>query len=494
MNFRQMKLNNELNNMSWRVRPDDVLLEVGRLYGSKVGLQKLNAENFSLQQYGIHSGRASIASCTSLPLTQVFTTIGIFKGERVAIKKIHKKKVDITSTLLWEIKQARDVSHENTVRFVGACIDLPRPTVLILTEYCPKGSLKDVLENEAIQLDWNFRMSLIHDIVKGMAYLHNSDVQVHGKLRSCNCLIDGRFVLKISDFGLRILTTPSEFVKDQNYFNKFLWIAPELLPLTVFPGNPATQKADVYSFAIILEEIVVRGGPYETARQFMDVQTILNRVESHECPPFWPFVGQRDCPPDVLDLTEKCWADNPMTGPAFAAIRSTVRLIMNIEKKRTEELLYQVLPRPVAHPAVAGEMVQPEQFECLKPIGDAYMVVSGLPERNADNHAREIGLMALAILDAVKSFSIKHKPEYQLKIRIGIHSGPVCAGVVGQKMPHYCLFGDTVNTASRMESTGMPLRIHVSSAAKVIFDKFGTFEMELRGEVELKGKGTVTTC
>lgn len=49
------------------------------------------------------------------------------------------KKVDITSTLLWEIKQARDVSHENTVRFVGACIDLPRPTVLILTEYCPKG-------------------------------------------------------------------------------------------------------------------------------------------------------------------------------------------------------------------------------------------------------------------------------------------------------------------------------------------------------------------
>lgn len=99
--------------------------------------------------------------------------------------------MDITSTLLWEIKQARDVSHENTVRFVGACIDLPRPTVLILTEYCPKGlliinqkkfsiryslvhlitktgSLKDVLENEAIQLDWNFRMSLIHDIVKVM--------------------------------------------------------------------------------------------------------------------------------------------------------------------------------------------------------------------------------------------------------------------------------------------------------------------------------------
>lgn len=97
-------------------------------------------QSFSLQQFGIGSGRASIASVTSLPPTQVFTTIGIYKGERVAIKKIARKKIDITSTLLWEIKQARDVSHENTVRFVGACIDLPRPTVLILTEYCPKGS------------------------------------------------------------------------------------------------------------------------------------------------------------------------------------------------------------------------------------------------------------------------------------------------------------------------------------------------------------------
>lgn len=164
-----MKINNELNNMSWRVRPDEVLLEVGRLFGSKMGLQKLNYENF-----GVTSGRASIGSFTSLPPTQLFTTIGIYKGERVAIKKISKKKVrylllstkkkndghkisfklkkkvDITSTLLWEIKQARDVSHENTVRFVGSCIDLPCPTVLILTEYCPKGRIYILLEKKNV--------------------------------------------------------------------------------------------------------------------------------------------------------------------------------------------------------------------------------------------------------------------------------------------------------------------------------------------------------
>ncbi|XP_044317901.1 atrial natriuretic peptide receptor 1 isoform X2 [Drosophila rhopaloa] len=566
---KQMKLSKELNNMSWRVRPDDVLIEMGGMFGSKGGLQRLDVENISLQQFGIHSGRASIASFTSLP-PQVYTTIGQFKGERVAIKKVNVKKVDLTPQLLWEIKQARDVSHENTVRFVGACIDLPRPTVLILTEYCSRGSLKDVLENEAIELDWNFRMSLIHDIVKGMNYLHNSDVAAHGKLRSCNCLIDGRFVLKISDFGLRTLTTPSDFVRDQNYYLKLLWIAPELLPLTSIPGCcPATQRGDVYSFGIILEEIVNRGGPYQEARQQMDVHTILHKVR--QCNGFRPLIRERECPPDLLELMEKCWADNQEERPTFSTIRSNIRTIMkgfcenlmddllnrmeqyannleslveektrqlSLEKQRTEELLYQILPRPVAQQLMAGDLVEPEEFSSVtiyfsdivgftelcarsspmdvvnflndlystfdriigfydvykvETIGDAYLVVSGLPEPNGDKHAREIALMALDILQAVSSFNLRHKPEYKIQIRIGMHSGSVCAGVVGKKMPHYCLFGDTVNTASRMESTGQPGKIHVSSATKAILDKFGTFQMEHRGDVELKGKGTVTT-
>lgn len=63
-----------------------------------------------------------------------------------------------------ELKRMKDLQHEHLVRFYGACVDLPYP--FILTEYCPKGSLQDILENEQIKLDWMFKLSLMHDIVR----------------------------------------------------------------------------------------------------------------------------------------------------------------------------------------------------------------------------------------------------------------------------------------------------------------------------------------
>ncbi|KAJ1173439.1 hypothetical protein NDU88_005274 [Pleurodeles waltl] len=130
----------------------------------------------------------------------------------------------------------------------------------------------------------------------------------------------------------------------------------------------------------------------------------------------------------------------------------------------------------------------------VETIGDAYMVASGLPNRNGNHHAVDICRMALDILSFMGTFQLQHLPGLPVWIRIGIHSGPCAAGVVGIKMPRYCLFGDTVNTASRMESTGMPLRIHVSKSAIDISQRTGCqFQYELRGETYLKGKGLETT-
>lgn len=90
----------------------------------------------------------------------------------------------------------------------------------------------------------------------------------------------------------------------------------------------------------------------------------------------------------------------------------------------------------------------------VETIGDAYMCVSGLPRRNGKKHSGEIANMALDLLNGVTNFTIRHLPGSKLQLRIGLHTGGCAAGVVGTAMPRYCLFGDTVNMASRMESTG----------------------------------------
>ncbi|XP_055479383.1 atrial natriuretic peptide receptor 1 isoform X2 [Psammomys obesus] len=532
--YRKMQLEKELVSELWRVRWEDV-------EPSSLERHLRNAgSRLTLSGRGSHYGSLLITEGQF----QVFAKTAYYKGNLVAVKHVNRKRIELTRKVLFELKHMRDVQNEHLTRFVGACTD--PPNICILTEYCPRGSLQDILENESITLDWMFRYSLTNDIVKGMLFLHNGAICSHGNLKSSNCVVDGRFVLKITDYGLESFRDP-EPQQGHILFAKKLWTAPELLRMASPPAR-GSQAGDVYSFGIILQEIALRSGVFYVEGLDLSPKEVIERVTRGEQPPFRPSVGLQSHLEDLGQLMQRCWAEDPQERPPFQQIRLALRkfnkenssnILDNLlsrmeqyannleelveertqayleEKRKAEALLYQILPHSVAEQLKRGETVQAEAFDSVtiyfsdivgftalsaestpmqvETIGDAYMVVSGLPVRNGQLHAREVARMALALLDAVRSFRIRHRPQEQLRLRIGIHTGPVCAGVVGLKMPRYCLFGDTVNTASRMESNGEALKIHLSSETKAVLEEFEGFDLELRGDVEMKGKGKVRT-
>jgi class 3 adenylate cyclase len=134
------------------------------------------------------------------------------------------------------------------------------------------------------------------------------------------------------------------------------------------------------------------------------------------------------------------------------------------------------------------ELARQHRVEKIKTIGDCYMAVCGVPDPRAD-HAAALAEMALEMIAGLKQFSQSRGAS--LQIRVGLNTGPVIAGVIGRSKFIYDLWGDTVNLASRMESTGLPDRIQVTEQMQRALA--AQFELEERGEVEIKGKGRLRT-
>uniref|UniRef100_A0A0N5AS83 Guanylate cyclase n=1 Tax=Syphacia muris TaxID=451379 RepID=A0A0N5AS83_9BILA len=219
-------------------------------------------------------------------------------------------------------------------------------------------------------------------------------------------------------------------------------------------------------------------------------------------------------------------------------VRERTQLLEEAQMQ-TDRLLYNMLPKSVVEDLKLGKPINPQLYTCatvlfsdikdftkisdsstpfqivtflnemfsgfdaiiekhdaykVETIGDAYMIASGVPVENGNAHIEQIAEISLKMRTFICGFKLEHRPEQTMAVRIGFHSGSVAAGVIGLAAPRYCLFGDTVNTASRMESTGVPNKIQISeNSASLLKCFYPQFIMEERGRIQVKGKGECLT-
>ncbi|CAC5423154.1 Guanylate cyclase soluble subunit beta-2,Soluble guanylate cyclase gcy-31,Soluble guanylate cyclase gcy-35,Head-specific guanylate cyclase,Receptor-type guanylate cyclase gcy-28,Soluble guanylate cyclase gcy-36,Guanylate cyclase soluble subunit alpha-1,Retinal guanylyl cyclase 2,Heat-stable enterotoxin receptor,Soluble guanylate cyclase 88E,Guanylate cyclase soluble subunit beta-1,Guanylate cyclase soluble subunit alpha-2 [Mytilus coruscus] len=584
--YRIWKKEQQLNDSTWKVKYQDLDFRIAKNAKSFMALSTA----FTQSDGCLTDGTASYTDKYGMTdnttksvidggdVTKSNNHLAKFKGQIVYLKRLKKQKIKVDRKLLKEMKTLLGIKHTNVTSLIGMCTE--PGNISVIWEHCAKGRLCDILENDDIKLDTMFKLSLAIDICKGLEYIYKSDLKYHGNLKSTNCVVDSRWTCKLSDFG------PRSIYKNFNDENSdwrtgaesLFWTAPEhLRKWVVQHQKTGSIQGDIYSFGIIAKELVTRDSPFG-CEAYIPADEIINKVAATLKVPFRPKFPQMSDDVQTMKQTmaiealiKRCWAEDPQVRPSIKRVLKTLNAInpfkksnvienmivmmekysnqleelvadrtaqLEDEKRKTDALLYQMLPRKVAEDLKLGKPVKAESFEkvtiyfsdivgfttiagdCtpiqvvellnslytvfddtiksyevykVETIGDAYMVVSGLPERNGDKHASEMAYVALDLLDGVRNFRMPHDPEGCLRIRIGLHSGPVVSGVVGLTMPRYCLFGDTVNTASRMESNGEALKIHMSSATANMLKETGLFELQKRGDLTIKGKGSMTT-
>ncbi|KAK5858345.1 hypothetical protein PBY51_002491 [Eleginops maclovinus] len=533
---------------------------------TQLSKRRINDESILKSQLDMRTPQHSVSGRSYMATSPDSSNVAVFEGDWVWLKKSPNGAVSSVNGNTEHIfVKLRDMRHENLNLFLGLFFD--SGIFAIVTEHCSRGSLEDLLNNEEVRLDWMFKSSLLMDLIRAMKYLHNRDI-IHGRLKSRNCLVDGRFVLKVTDYGFNEIVNAQGFDHGEESNENLLWTAPELL------RNPTLRKrgtfsGDVYSFSIIGQEVISRSAPF--CMLDMPPKEIISKLK--EPPPLCrPVISLDEAPLEVIQILKQSWSEEPVKRPTFEEIfkhfknitkgkktniiDSMLRMLeqyssnledlirerteeLEVERQKTDKLVAQMLPKSVAQALKTGKPVKPEHFSevtlyfsdivgfttisalsdpievvdllndlytlfdaiiglhdvyKVETIGDAYMVASGVPNRNGNRHAAEMANMSLDILHCIGTFKMRHMPDLKVRIRVGLHSGPVVAGVVGLTMPRYCLFGDTVNTASRMESTSLPYRIHVNQSTVNVLNNLNLgYKIACRGMTELKGKGIENT-
>jgi len=220
------------------------------------------------------------------------------------------------------------ISHENLVRFIGVAT-LQRP-LRIITEFCAGGCCFELLHNcDEIELEWVQLHKMCLDVAQAMDYLHKfNPLIIHRDLKSLNLLLarpvlSGRDVplVKVSDFGLSRMTGQAAGKVPDGKMTALAgtchWMAPE-----VFMGLEYDEKVDVYSYAMVVFEIICREIPFEDS-EAVTIGTLITRGERPDMEAVPP-----DCPEKLRDLMVQCWAHDPKKRPPFDTVVATLREIV----------------------------------------------------------------------------------------------------------------------------------------------------------------------
>ncbi|ESW32201.1 hypothetical protein PHAVU_002G301900 [Phaseolus vulgaris] len=234
---------------------------------------------------------------------------GTYNGEDVAIKILERPENDPAKAQLMEQQFQQEVmmlatlKHPNIVRFIGAC---RKPMVwCIVTEYAKGGSVRQFLmkrQKRSVPLKLAVKQAL--DVARGMAYVHGLGL-IHRDLKSDNLLIFGDKSIKIADFGVARIEVQTEGMTPET--GTYRWMAPEMIQ-----HRPYTQKVDVYSFGIVLWELITGMLPFQNMTAVQAAFAVVNK----NVRPIIP----NDCLPVLRDIMTRCWDPNPDVRPPFAEV------------------------------------------------------------------------------------------------------------------------------------------------------------------------------
>jgi tRNA A-37 threonylcarbamoyl transferase component Bud32 len=245
---------------------------------------------------------------------------GHWRGVDVAIKCLFTDTSDereLTKDFRNEVRMMMQLRHPNICLFMGAVINQTKPRLCIISEFCHRGSLYRILHKSEKPIPWLRRVNMALDAAKGCHFLHTHEpCIVHRDLKSPNLVVDKHWTLKVCDFGLAMTKSHFYVSMGAGGVGTPEWTAPEVLK-----DEPFNEKADVYSFGVILWELCTRKRPFRGLTQMQVVVAV--GFNGERLPP----VNKPDVDPALNELMMKCMAEKWADRPAFDLVVQTLQKI-----------------------------------------------------------------------------------------------------------------------------------------------------------------------